>query len=162
MALFGVPFIAIGVFLMVLALWRKITGVKIAPPVVLVSNPAPALGEKIRVEWELRFSTKTILQEARIELLFRESASYTQGTDSRTDRHEVVNEFSEIPIGEMTARESVHGQADFIIPEDGMHSFQGQNNQLEWLLRVRLNALEWPDLEEEYLLDVKAQKAWGL
>ena len=72
MALFGVPFIAIGVFLMVLALWRKITGVKIAPPVVLVSNPAPALGEKIRVEWELRFRTKTILQEARIELLFRE------------------------------------------------------------------------------------------
>jgi hypothetical protein len=162
MALFGLPFIAIGVFLLIGGMWRKIAGVKIAPPVLEVSNPNPYLGETIRVRWALRFRVKTMLHEGRVELVFRESASYTQGTDTRTDTHESVKEFFELPIGEMVAGQVVQGQTDYTIPADGMHSFHAENNRLEWLLRVRMNASEWPDLEEEYALDVKPEKAWGI
>ena len=161
MALFGIPFILIGLFLFVGVLWRSIAGVKIAPPVLQVSNPNPSLGETVRVRWELRFRAKTMLQDGKVELLFRESASYTQGTDTRTDTHEVVKEFYELPIGEMEAGKSIEGQTDFIIPEDGMHTFKQKNNSLEWFLRVRLNAMEWPDLEDEFVLHVQPQKAWG-
>ena len=161
MALFGVPFIAIGIFLILGALWRNLAGVKIAPPVVSVSNPRPALGEKLRVEWEMRFRSKTALQDNRVELIFRESASYTQGTDRRTDTHEIVHEFHELPVGEMAAREVIQGQTDFTIPMHGMHSFQGENNKLEWFIRVRINAMEWPDVEDEFELLVLPEKVWG-
>jgi hypothetical protein len=159
MALFGVPFILIGLLLILGAMWRSIAGVKIAPPVVSVSNPNPSLGETIRVRWELRFRTKTSLQDGRVELLFRESASYTQGTDRRTDTHESVKEFYELPIGEMGEGKELQGQTDFIIPVDGMHSFEAENNRLEWLLRVRLNAMEWPDVTDEFQLNVQPKKA---
>jgi hypothetical protein len=160
MALFGVPFILIGVLLILGALWRRIAGLKVAPPVISVSNPNPSLGETIRAKWELRFRSKVTLLDGRIELVFRESASYTQGTDRRTDTHERIEDFSEIPIGEMEAGEVVLGQGDFLIPAVGMHSFQADNNQIEWLLRVRLNAQEWPDLVEEFVLNVQPQKGW--
>jgi hypothetical protein len=52
------------------------------------------------------------------------------------------------------------GQGDFLIPTAGMHSFQADNNQIEWLLRVRLNAQEWPDLVDEFALNVQPQKGW--
>lgn len=162
MALFGVPFILIGLLLILGALWRSIAGVKIAPPVVRVSNPSPSLGETIRVMWEVRFRTRTNLQDGRVELLFRESASYTQGTDRRTDTHESVKEFNELPIGEMEAGKELQGQAEFIIPVDGMHSFETDNNRLEWFLRVRLNAMEWPDVTDEFQLNVQPKRAWGL
>jgi hypothetical protein len=161
MALFGVPFILIGLFLILGALWRNIASVKVVPPTVSVSNASPSLGETIRVKWKLRFRTKTVLQDGRVELLFRESASYTQGTDRRTDTQENVEEFYELPVGEMEAGKTIEGQTDFIIPGEGMHSFKAENNRLDWLLRVRLNAMEWPDLEDEYELNVQPQEAWG-
>lgn len=161
MALFGVPFILIGLFIIVGALWRSIAGVKIAPPVLEVSNPNPSLGETIRVQWSLRFRTKTMLQDGRVELLFRESASYTQGTDTRTDTYEDVKEFFELPVGEMEAGKAIEGQTNFLIPAEGMHTFKQNNNRLEWFLRVHLNALEWPDLNDEFELQVQPRKAWG-
>jgi hypothetical protein len=161
MALFGLPFIAIGLFLLLGVFWRKIAGVKIAPPIVQVSNPNPTLGETIRIKWEIRFRVKTKLQDGRVELLFRESASYTQGTDTRTDTHESLKEYYELPVGDMEAGRVVEGQTDFIIPADGMHTFQAENNRLEWIVRVRLNAMEWPDVEDEFNLNVSAIKGWG-
>jgi hypothetical protein len=160
MALFGVPFILIGVALLVGAFWRTIAAVKIAPPKISVSNPSPRPGETIRVQWELRFRTKVELLDGRVELVFRESASYTQGTDRRTDTHERIVDFSELTIGEMQADRTLQGHANFVIPEDGMHSFEAENNRLQWLLRVRVNARDWPDLIDEYALDVQPQKVW--
>jgi hypothetical protein len=160
MALFGVPFILIGVVLIIGALWRRIAGMKVAPPVISVSNPNPSPGETIRAKWELRFRSKVTLLDGRVELIFRESASYTQGTDRRTDTHERIEEFFEVPIGELEAGKVVLGQGDFLIPTAGMHSFQADNNQIEWLLRVRLNAQEWPDLVDEFALNVQPQKGW--
>lgn len=161
MALFGVPFILIGLLLITGALWRSVAGVKIMPPVVSVSNPSPMVGETIRVQWELGFRTGVTLQDGRVELLFRESASYMQGTDHRTDTHEEIEEFNELPIGEMEPGKNLQGHTDFTIPATGMHSFKAENNQLAWLLRLRVNVMEWPDLEDEFELDVQPQRAWG-
>ncbi|TFH37815.1 MAG: hypothetical protein E4G99_01435 [Anaerolineales bacterium] len=160
MALFGVPFILIGLSLLVGSIWRKIAGVKIAPPSISVSNAKPALGETIRVNWEMGFRTKVVLLDGRVELVYRESASYTQGTDRRTDTHERIEDFFELPVGEMEANRKVQGSGDFVIPEAGMHSFKAENNQLEWLLRLRLNTQDWPDLVDEFALDVQARKVW--
>lgn len=160
MALFGVPFILIGLALLVGAFWRSIAGVRIAPPVISVSNPQPSLGEKIRVDWELRFRVPAVLQEGKVELIFRESASYTQGTDRRTDTHEQIVDFIELPIGEMVAGKQVQGYADVTIPASGMHSFQASNNRLDWLLKLRLHVQEWPDIIDEFGLDVQPRKVW--
>jgi len=160
MALFGVPFILIGVALLAGAFWRTIAAVKIAPPKISVSNPRPRPGETVRVQWELHFRTKVELLDGRVELVFRESASYTQGTDRRTDTHERIVDFAELVIGEMEPDKTIQGHANFVIPADGTHSFKAENNQLQWLLRVRVNARDWPDLIDEFALDVQAQKVW--
>ena len=62
----------------------------------------------------------------------------------------------------MGAGEELQGQTEFIIPVGGMHSFEAENNRLEWFLRVRLNAMEWPDVTDEFQLNVQPKKAWGL
>jgi hypothetical protein len=160
MALFGVPFILIGLVLLVGAFWRTIAGVRVTSPKIYVSNAMPELGERIRVKCEIGFRTSVMLQDARVQLIFRESASYTQGTDRRTDTHEEIIDFFELPIGEMERGRHLVEQGDFTLPTDGMHSFNADNNKLEWLIIAKLGVREWPDLIEEYALYVEPHKVW--
>ncbi len=159
MWLFGVPFIAIGVLLLAGGLWRTFASLKVAPPQVSVSKNELRPGERFSVIYSQRFRMPARLQDCRIELLFRESATYRQGTDTRTDTHEQVLDFFEGPAGDFEAGSEVRRDGMLQIPSDAMHSFEASNNKLEWFVRVHIDIQEWPDMIELYDLTVLPERS---
>lgn len=152
--LFGVPFIAIGLLMLAGGLWRTVASLKVAPPQVSVSKTELRPGERFSVVYLQRFRLPAMLQDCRIELLFRESATYRQGTDTRTDTHEKVYDFFDGPAGQFEAGAEARRDGTLQVPADAMHSFEASNNKLEWFVRVHVDVQEWPDMVELYDLTV--------
>jgi hypothetical protein len=152
LALFLVPFVLVGVVVMVAAV---VLGLQLANPrpVLEVSDGAIPLGAELKVRWTIDGAAHK-LRGLRIELVGREEATYRRGTDSRTDREvfariEVANDAS--PIREQ-------GSAKVTIPADSMHSFDAPNNKIVWMVRVEGDIPNWPDSNDEFALTVLPQK----
>lgn len=158
--LFGVPFILIGLLLVAASLWRTFSAVRVAPPEVSISNTKLRPGERFHVTYVQRFRLPTTLQDCRVELVFRESATYTQGTDTRTDTHELVESYFDGPAGSFEAGSEVRRDGEFQIPADAMHSFAAQHNKLEWFVRVHVDIQEWPDMIELFDLTVVPERSF--
>ena len=157
MALFGLPFIAIGLFLLLGSYWRRIAGVRIGKPQLMVSKTTLRPNETFVVHYEQKFRLPIAIQECRVELVFREKATYRRGTDTYTEVHEDVQDFFEAPVGHFEAGQTTQSEGHMTIPPNAMHSFRATNNQLQWLLRVLVNAQGWPDVKDEYDLMVLAE-----
>jgi hypothetical protein len=158
MALFGIPFILIGIAMIVGSFWRVIAGIKVAPPKISISKDRCHLGERIGVVYEQAFRMPSEVLDSRIELVFRESATYQQGTDTRTDTHEVVPDFFDGPIKNFEAGELVRESGTLNIPVDGMHSFVDKHNKLQWFVRVKVDVQGWPDQVEEFEVTVLPER----
>ncbi len=157
--LFGVPFIAIGLLLFAGSLWRTFAALKVAPPQISMSKTDLRPGESFSVVYVQRFRLPTMLQDCRIELGFRESATYTQGTDTRTDTHEKIEGFFEGPVGQFEAGAEVRRDGALQIPVDAMHSFEAEHNKLQWFVRVHVDVQEWPDMIELFDLNVLPERS---
>ena len=46
------------------------------------------------------------------------------------------------------------GEAAVEIPEDTMHTFRGQSNQILWHLTVKGDIPRWPDVDDEWEIEV--------
>jgi hypothetical protein len=90
--------------------------------------------------------------------LMRESATYTRGTDTYTDKQEFVKRTVPIPGRTFRAGETLAIDATFAVPPDGMHTFSGTKNKIEWLVRVEVRIARWPDVKEEYPVVVLADR----
>ena len=66
-------------------------------------------------------------------------------------------DFFEAPVGHFEAGQTTQSEGHMTIPPNAMHSFRATNNQLQWLLRVLVNAQGWPDVKDEYDLMVLAE-----
>jgi hypothetical protein len=157
MALFGLPFIAIGLFLLLGSFWRRIAGVRIGKPKLMASKTTLRPNETFVVRYEQTFRLPIDIQECRVELVFREKATYRRGTDTYTEVHEEVQDFFEAPVGHFDAGQTTQSEGRMTIPAQAMHSFRAANNQLQWLMRVLVNAQGWPDVKDEFELVVLAE-----
>ncbi|MFN2147705.1 MAG: hypothetical protein ACK2T2_04885 [Anaerolineales bacterium] len=157
MALFGLPFIAIGLFLLLGSFWRRIAGVRIGKPKLMASKTTLRPNETFVVRYEQTFRLPIDIQECRVELVFREKATYRRGTDTYTEVHEEVQDFFEAPVGHFDAGQTTQSEGRMTIPAQAMHSFRATNNQLQWLMRVLVNAQGWPDVKDEFELVVLAE-----
>ena len=157
-ALFGVPFILIGVAMIVGAFWRTIASVKVASPTVHVSKEMVRMGESFSVTYEQSFRMPSDVLDSKVELIFRESATYQQGTDTRTDTHDEIVDFFESPAKRFERGEKSHESGTFKIPPDAMHSFDQPKNKLLWIVRVHVDVKDWPDITEEYEIQVLPER----
>jgi len=157
-ALFGIPFILIGIVMIVGAFWRTIASVKVAPPAIHVSKERVRIGENFSVTYEQSFRMPSEVLDSKVELIFRESATYQQGTDTRTDTHEEVIDFFESPAKRFERGEKSHESGTFEIPKDAMHTFNQSKNKLQWFVRVDVDVQGWPDMVEEYEIQVLPER----
>ena len=157
-ALFGIPFILIGVAMVIGAFWRTIASVKVAAPLVHVSKDRVRIGENFSVSYEQSFRMPSDVLDSKVELIFRESATYQQGTDTRTDTHEEVIDFFESPAKRFEGGEKSHESGTFKIPIDAMHTFDQRKNKLQWFVRVDVDVQDWPDMVEEYEIHVLPER----
>jgi len=95
------------------------------------------------------------VRSLRVFLVCEEITSFHQGTDVRTETHEVIRErvfqqrrFEITPNTPLTETFSIH------IPNDAMHSFQGHYNSLQWKLVSIGRYRDLPEIQRTFNLIV--------
>jgi hypothetical protein len=149
LAVFLIPFVAIGLGTLGFvgySLLRLFT-----PGVTLrLSRRAIPLGESAELEWELGGRAAGV-RVLRVWLEGREEATYARGTSTSTDKAT----FAEIEIAAANGTVDIRtGRARVAIPADTMHSFQSNNNKIVWVLRIKGEICNWPDVSEEFPITV--------
>jgi hypothetical protein len=92
-----------------------------------------------------------------VALSCEESATYRQGTNTRTESREVF-------CREIFCREGFEvekglpfeTEVDFEVPEGVMHSFKATHNEINWELIVEGNIPRWPDFKRRFSVIVRS------
>ncbi|MCZ7635152.1 MAG: hypothetical protein M5U12_03280 [Verrucomicrobia bacterium] len=91
------------------------------------------------------------LRRLRITLEGREAATYRRGTSTTTDRVT----FACVELAELTALlELRQGETVFALPAFAVPGFQAANNRIEWVLRVQGEVPFWPDVDDEFGVEI--------
>ncbi|MEO1236612.1 MAG: DUF3592 domain-containing protein [Planctomycetota bacterium] len=146
--LFLIPFVLVGLVL-VGAVFQALMA--LANPVVRITfddGRVIAAGQPMRLAWRIdgradRLNSLTMTVEG------VERASYTRGTDHITEEHVFFSEtFHEETVGRHDPMPR-DGEAEFVFPEDTMHSFDARNNKIRWRLKLHGDIPRWPDVKDE-------------
>ena len=85
------------------------------------------------------------MQSLRLSLALEEQATFTQGTDTRTERLTVwardIRTWTDLQLTPGTRFEA---QESFTLPADAMHSFASEHNSVRWSIAVHGEAEGWP------------------
>ena len=153
-SLCSLPFVAVGIGLLVFALRPIVAGTRLSKPEIGVSTTTPRVGDDFAFTYFQTFSRATDVEQIRFTLVFRETARYHRGTNTYTvTENKVVQEF-EYPARRYETGEAINVRRDLQIPADAMHTFLGTNNKLQWFVRPEIKMKAWPDFSEEYEITV--------
>ncbi len=158
--LFVSLFVLVGLVMLVAALWRYFSKLRLSAPVLMISNTELRVGERFNLDYQQTFKVASDVTQASVSLVFQEAATYTQGTDTRTDRQDITVETHDIPGRHFEAGEVLQQSFSMMVPGDAMHTFIAKNNKLQWFIRVHVDIVGWPDLKEDYAIRVLPQKTW--
>jgi hypothetical protein len=154
MTLFIVPFLAVGVALVVvfLRLLRRTAG--IGPTLVEISDHPLLPGHGYRLF--LSQSGNLTLKSIEVSLTCEEEAVFRQGTNARTESREVFRQ-SLYAGADAIIRpgEPLETECDLPIPAEAMHSFRASHNQVQWKLMVRGEILGWHDFQRSFPVVVR-------
>ena len=158
MFLFMIPFFAVGIGLIVWGLAPTLRALKVSPPEIDVSSDAVRLGESFDVSYRQTFKAPLDVDFVKFTFVMRETAIYRRGTDTYTEKHEIPIAKEGQPGRTYKAGEELSLHYRFVVPKDGMHTFVGNNNRIEWLIKVHVSIARWPDVQEEYPVRVLAER----
>ncbi len=149
LTIFLVPFVAVG-SLLVSAVVSGVAGLANPRCRLTLDRARPRVGGRLGIRWEMRGAVHR-LERLVIILEGAEEATYTRGTTTSTDRRV----FARLPLVERTARLEMHeGSGEVLLPADAMPTFATEHNKIEWKIRVWGKIPWWPDLNEEYGVEV--------
>jgi len=153
-ALFMIPFVAVGAGAILYFFYGLLALFNPRPHLSVSANPV-RLDEGLEVDWTATGSANRI-RAWRVTLEGREEATYTRGTTTSTDRETFA--VLEVAKGSGAAgfREG-RGAASF--PAHAVHSFSGGNNRIIWVLKVHGDIPFWPDVDEEFEIEVAPRGA---
>lgn len=127
---------------------------RVGKPDLLISNTTLQIGEPFTIGYSHSFASTVEVTEIALRLVFKETATYQQGTDTRTVTHEhVVAEFVE-PGHSFLPGQMINQSYEVQIPPDGMHTLKVRRNQLEWFVRFQMIIPRLPDFVEQRELTV--------
>ena len=144
-----VPFVLIGL-LFIVGVFHGFLGL-FNPRVKLKLRPGSIqLGEGAEIQWEIFGKVERIWQFS-IKLSGREEATYRRGTDTHTDKET----FYEMELFSTSSTvQTQYGEIGFAIPSDTMHTFKADNNKVIWSLEVHGDINRWPDVKEEFEINI--------
>ena len=133
----------------------------VTKPAVTFSPAQIKLGETVTMSYQQSFKRDTQVKKLSFQLVFRETAKYQVGTDTRTVKHElVIDEFGY--AGQAYSKgHDLNDTWQFRIPENGMHTFDAGisgHNKLQWYVKVNVEIEGWLDFGKEY--EVKVLPEW--
>lgn len=152
--IFGAVFVLIGLAILLFGALSYYTRLRIGKPEITISEQMLRVGETFTVNFFHTFKSSVQVESIRLELVFRETATYQQGTDTRTVTHNhIISEFEE-PGGHFQGGHFIQKNYDLQIPPDSMHTLKVRRNNLEWFVRFSMKIPRLPDFTEEYELEV--------
>lgn len=151
---FCVPAIFIGGGLLIWFAIRKYAHSRLGKPDILISKDELRVGESFDVQFAHTFANDITLEELKIQLVYRETATYQQGTNTRTVVYEDVVEEYELPAGNYRAGHMVSDNYNMRIPPDGMHTLRVRRNLIQWFVRIKAGIPKLPDYVETFELTV--------
>ena len=149
-AVFLTPFVLIGLGL-IGAVFYQFMALFNPRPSLTISSGGLHPGKTIDVSWSLA-GRASRLRRLQITLEGREEATYRRGTDTRIDK-EIFARIQLVDTSDLTALQN--GTARLHLPPGAMHSFKSANNKIVWTLTVQGDIPRWPDIKEEYSLNVE-------
>ena len=152
--LFGVGFVAIGLALLAYALMAYFARYKVGKPDVKLSQTTLRVGDRFNFTISHTFPRDVELVSLRVKLIFRERATYQQGTDTTTVTHEHVIKSYEEPGGQFRSGQIFAKAYELQIPPEAMHTLKVRRNELTWLLKFEADIPKMPDFLEEFELTV--------
>ncbi len=154
MTLFIVPFLVVGVALVVVfaRLLRQAAG--IGPTLVEISDHPLLPGKGYRLF--LSQSGNLTLESIEVSLACEEEAVFRQGTNARTESREVFRRsLYACPGAIVRPGEPLEAECDLPIPAEAMHSFRASHNQVQWKLIVRGEIAGWHGFERSFPVVVR-------
>ncbi|MBN1396115.1 MAG: hypothetical protein JW959_13920, partial [Pirellulales bacterium] len=96
------------------------------------------------------------LNALRASLRCEESATYRQGTDTRTETREVFRRELFLRQG-FSVRSGLpfETEIEFDVPDGAMHSFAADHNEINWTLVVEGDVANWPDFKRSFPVVVR-------
>lgn len=120
-----------------------------------IPNLPLRLGESGLVHFTQRRTHRAEVRAVTAELECREWVRYRQGTDTRTDTHQlwsaVLPAQPNDPIGDSA---ELAGAWTLTIPHDLPPSFDGRDNEIQWILTIRVDVARRPDVVLKFTLPV--------
>ncbi len=156
--LFIVPFLAGGIALVWFVVRRVLIATGVGTTQLEISNHPLLPGR--RYDLWLSQAGRTTMKSLRVDLVCEESATFLQGTDTRTHTRRVFEQ----PIFERQGFDippglSFEQQCRIEVPPHAMHSFQADHNAVQWKFVVRGEAGDWPVFERSFPIVVYPQPA---
>ena len=149
LAAFILPFVVIGIGLIVLLARQFLVTTGIGPTLVEISDQPLYPGQKYR----LFLSQTGRLKIDWLELLLvcDGEATYRQGTDTRTESCRVCERsLHRADDFEVTGAAPFETECDLQLPSGAMHSFKSEHNGVAWKILVRGSPVRWPDFERSF------------
>jgi hypothetical protein len=169
--LFGAAFTAVPAFMVVAALRSKFWMGAVCPGIFMLVglfldmfalnmllkcfNPKPILalsqkniypGTEFEISWMFKGNTHAI-RKLTLTLIGKEKASYRQGTSTRTEESTF---FKQVIIETEDPTTIAKGFELVQLPQDTMHSFKSDNNEIVWLVQTDGDVAWWPDLDDAF------------
>ena len=144
-----IPFVLIGLGAIGVLFRQLLVTTGIGPTLVEISNHPLEPGGQYRLF--LSQSGRLTINTMRVSFVCEETATYRQGTDTRTETQEVYRQ-------EILRREGFDIQSglpfeaelDLNVPKGAMHSLKAAHNEITWALAVEGNVAGWPDYKRSF------------
>ncbi len=147
-------FVLVGLAILVLGLLGYYTRMRVGKPEIMLSSTTLRVGETFTLSYIHSFARSVTVEDISVQLIFRETATYQQGTDTRTVTHDHIIDERLEPGGAFQAGSLINQTYEFQIPADGMHNVDVRRNKLQWYLIMKMRVPKLPDFIEQRELDV--------
>jgi hypothetical protein len=149
LAIFTLPFVGIGIGLVVFFLRQLVITTGIGPTLVEISDQPLHPGGQYRLF--LSQTGRLAMGSLEMWLVCDEEATYRQGTDTRTETKRVYRQTLFRGEGLRVAGGApFQTRCDLEVPPDAMHSFKSGHNEITWKILVKGNPVRWPDFERSF------------
>lgn len=152
LTLFSIPFIVVGIGMILHFSYRLLTLLNPAPKLTL-SNSQIIMGDSVQLTWLIPRGAHKI---TRFEIFLKgaEEATYERGTNTATAHSTfyklgIIDTKSSLKSGSGSKEITLPAQSDHLMP-----SWEGEYNAIIWTLEIKGKIPFWPDLSESYQITV--------
>jgi len=161
LTVFILPFVAIGLIMIGWCIRQFFITIGFSTAEVEIDSFPLVAGQNTRVQVSqpgpLRLKSLGVL------LVCEESASYTQGTNTRTETKRVYQHTLAQETDVLVTRDMPwQFQGKIEVPHGAMHSFEATHNKIVWKLVVQGKVRLWPNFAWEYPLVVRPAPTGGM